>query len=151
MKTTLVGVAFLFVCAVAFAVGDITAAKSAENDISSALGRDAATGQPYLRVFVVNRGDVSLAPTAASPATTPLSRTVTLTEGSSVPITGTLASAVAAGRPCDLIVFQNGQSQLFLVEPSGTSLKNMPVAGTVSASGNPLGYSCSLILKYIAP
>jgi hypothetical protein len=151
MKTTLVGVAFLFVSAVAFAVGDITAAKSAENDISSALGRDAATGQPYLRVFVVNRGDVSLAPAAVSSATTSLSRAVTLTEGSSVSITGTLTSAAAAGRPCDLIVFQNGQSQLFLVEPSGTSLKNMSVTGTVSASGNPLGYSCSLILKYIAP
>ncbi len=150
MKTTLVGVAFLFVSAVAFVFGDITAAKSAENDISSALGRDAA-GLPYLRVLVVNRSDVSLAPTAASSATMPLSRTVTLPEGSSASITGTLTSAVADGRPCDLIVFQNGQSQLFLVEPSGTTLKNMPVTGTVSASGNPLGYSCSVILKYLAP
>jgi len=151
MKTTLVGVAFLFVCAVAFAFGDITAAKSAENDISSALGRDAATGLPYLRVFVVNRADVSLAPASVSSATASLSHTVTLTEGSSVPINGMLTSAVAAERPCDLIVFQNSQSQLVLVEPSGTTLKNMPVVGTVSASGNPLGYSCSVTLKYQAP
>jgi hypothetical protein len=27
----------------------------------------------------------------------------------------------------------------------------MPVAGTVFASGNPFGYSCSLVLKYTAP
>lgn len=151
MKTTLAGMALLFVSAVAFAFGDISAAKSAENDISSALGRDAATGLPYLRVLVVNRGDTSLAPTAASSAAAPLDRTVTLTQGSSVPITGRLTSAVAAGRPCDLIVFQNGQSQLVLVEPSGTTLKNLAVSGTVSASGNPLGYSCSVILKYVAP
>src|SRR5580658_8120494 len=82
MKGTLIGVAVLFVCAAAFAFGDITAAKSAENDISSALARDPVTGVPYLRVFVVNSGNSQVAPASASLATASLSQTVTLTEGS---------------------------------------------------------------------
>jgi hypothetical protein len=151
MKGTLIGAAVLFVCAAAFAFGDITAAKSAENDISSALGRDPATGVPFLRVFVVNSGNSQVAPAGASLATASLSQTVTLTEGSRFPMTGKLTSAVATGRPCDLIVSQGGQTQLILIAPSGTSLKNMPVAGTVFASGNPFGYSCSLVLKYTTP
>jgi hypothetical protein len=151
MKGTLIGAAVLFVCAAAFAFGDITAAKSAENDISSALGRDSTTGLPYLRVFIVNSGNSQAAPASASSASASLSQTVTLTEGSRFPITGRLTSAVATGKPCDLIVFQGGQSQLILVAPSGTSLKDMAVAGTVIASGNPFGYSCSVVLKYTTP
>jgi hypothetical protein len=151
VKGTLIGAAVLFLCAAAFAFGDITAAKSAENDISSALGRDSATGLPYLRVFVVNSGSLQVAPANSSLASASSSRTVTLTEGSRFPITGKLTSAVATGRPCDLIVSQSGQSQLILVAPSGTSLNNMQVAGTVFASGNPFGYSCSLTLKYTTP
>ncbi|MFZ0574027.1 MAG: hypothetical protein WAM02_04990 [Candidatus Cybelea sp.] len=151
MKGTLIGVAVLFVCAAAFAFGDIMAAKSAENDISSALGRDPATGLPYLRVFVVNSGNSQVAPASAALATASLGQTVTLTEGSRFPVTGRLTSASATGRPCELILLQHGQSQLILVSPLGTSLKNMPVDGTVVASGNPLGYSCSLVLKYTTP
>ena|ERR1700722_18341368 len=151
MKGTLIGAAVLCVCAAAFAFGDITAARSAESDINAALGRDPATGLPYLRVFVVNSGTLQPAPANASPAGASSSRTVTLTEGSRFPMTGTLTSAFATGRPCDLILLQHGQSQLILVAPSGTSLKDMPVDGTVAASGNPLGYSCSLVLKYTTP
>jgi len=150
MKGTLIVAAVLCVCAAAFAFGGITAAKSAENDINSALGRDSATGLPYLRVFVVNSGNAQV-PSSTSLATASLSQTVTLTEGSRFPITGRLTSAVATGRPCDLIVSQGGRSELILVASSGTSLKDMPVAGTVFASGNPFGYSCSLVLKYTAP
>jgi hypothetical protein len=39
MKNTFISFAFLFASAVAFALGDIAAAKSAANDISSALGQ----------------------------------------------------------------------------------------------------------------
>jgi hypothetical protein len=151
MKGTLIGAAVLCVCAAAFAFGAITVARSAENDINSALGRDSATGLPYLRVFVVNSGNSQVAPASPSLATASLSQTVTLTEGSRFPMSGRLTSAVATGRPCDLIVSQGGRSQLILIAPSGTSLNDMPVAGIVFASGNPFGYACSLVLKYTAP
>jgi hypothetical protein len=148
MKTTLIGFAFLIASAVAFAFGNITAARSAANDISAALGRDPATGQTYLRVYVVN----SSGPHASLVASTGESRTMTLVEGASVPVDGTLVSASATSdRPCDLIVFQNGQSQIVKVAPSGTALNAMRVSGTVSASGNPFGYSCSIVLKYTTP
>ncbi|MFY9664694.1 MAG: hypothetical protein WAL67_04050 [Candidatus Cybelea sp.] len=150
MKNHLIGLAFVFASAVAFAVGDITAAKSAADDIGSAIGRDPATGLPYLRVFVVNAGGqlrVAAAPAVAAQPT----HSVTLTEGSSVPVDGTLTSATATGRPCDLIIFENGQSQIILTSPTGTSLKDLHVTGTVSASGNPFGYSCSIVLKYRTP
>jgi hypothetical protein len=151
MKGTLIGAAVLFVCAAAFAFGDVTAAKSAENDINSALGRDSATGLPYLRVWIVNSGNLQIARASTPSGSSPSTQTITLTEGSRVPITGTLISAFAKGRPCDLIVYQNGQGQLTLVAPSGTSLKDTPVDGVVSASGNPLGYSCAVVLKYTTP
>jgi hypothetical protein len=149
MKNHLIGLAFVLASAVAFAVGDITAAKSAADDIGSAIGRDPATGLPYLRVFVVNSGGQLRV--AAAPAAATSTRTVTLTEGSTVAVDGTLTSAVATGRPCDLIIFENGQSQIILASPTGTPLNDRHVAGTVSASGNPFGYSCSIVLKYRTP
>jgi len=151
MRNTVIGFAFLLASATAFAVGDITAAKSAENDISAALGRDSATGQPYLRVYVVNSAGLQGGLATASGASASSSHTVTLNEGDSFAIKGTLTSATATGRPCDLIVFDSGQSQLLLIDPSGTPLNDRRVSGTVSASGNPLGYSCSLVLKYATP
>ena len=151
MKNTLIAIAFLCASSLAFAAGCIAVAKSAENDISSALGLDAATGRSYLRVYVVNSGSLQAAPTSAGPSAATVSRSVRLAEDNTVPITGKLTSATATDRPCDLIVFQNGQSQLILVGTAGTSLGNMPVAGTVSASGNPLGYNCSLVLQYTTP
>jgi len=127
MKVTLLSFAFLLTSAVAFAIGNVTAARSADN-CPPAPGRSAA---------LASRGT---------------SHTVTLAEGASLPVEGTLLTATAmADQPCDLIVFQNGQSQLLQVEPTGTSLKDMHVSGTVSASGNPFGYNCSLVLKYTTP
>lgn len=73
-----------------------------------------------------------------------------LTEGASFPVNGTLTSATAVEHPCDLIVFENGQSRIILTSPSGTPL-GVAVNGTVSASGNPLGYTCSIELKYTVP
>ncbi len=149
MKTALISVAFLFASAVAFAIGDITAARSAASDISAALGQDSATGQTYLRVYVVNAAGAL--PHAAL-VSAGESHTVTIKESAQLPIEGTLTSATAiGGRPCDLIVFQNGQSQLLTIAPSSTPLKNLRVAGTVSASGNPFGYDCSIVLKYTVP
>jgi hypothetical protein len=122
MKRTLVGCAFLFASAVAFALGNITAARSAA-DCPPGSGQRVASASG--------------------------THTVTLDEGASLPVEGTLVSASATSdRPCELIVFKNGQSQLFQIAPSGTSLNDLHVAGTVSASGNPFGYSCSIVLKY---
>jgi predicted heme/steroid binding protein len=149
MKNAFSGFVLLLASALAFSAGNISAALSAGNDLSSALGRDAATGLPYLRVYVVNGGTASsgaqlaLAPAAA--------HTVTLLEGSSMPIAGTLTAATAIDRPCDLIIFENGQSQIIRTSTSGTPLRSIRVAGTVSASGNPLGYTCSIVLKYTTP
>ena len=151
MKNTFISFAFLFASAVAFALGDITAAKSAANDISSALGQDSATGLPYLRVLVVNRSGAPIQSVTTSAAAAPSSHTVTLADGGAFPIDGMLTFASAVGRQCDLIVFQNGQSQVLPIDPSGRSLNNMRVAGTVSTSGNPFGYSCSVVLRYTAP
>jgi len=149
MKTTVISFAFLLATAVAFALGNITAARGAGNDIGAALGEDASTGQTYLRVYVVNS---SASAHAASVADAGASHTITLNEGASVPLDGVLTSASSTeDRPCDLIVFQNGQSQLLQVAPGGTPLKNVRVSGTVSASGNPFGYSCSIELKYTTP
>lgn len=147
MKNAFIGCAFLLVGACAFALGNVTAARSAATDVSSALGQDAKTGLPYLRVFVVN----PTAETAASGATAPSIHTMTLADGSSVPLTGTLKLASAVGRPCDLIVFEKGQSQIIQTSPSGTKLNDLHVDGTISATGNPLGYNCSVVLEYSTP
>jgi hypothetical protein len=150
MKSMLIGFAFVFATAVAFAIGNVTAARSAADDVGSALGQDPKTGLPYLRVFVVNaaaRTQLGSAQTISQPST----HTMTLAEGSSVPITGTLKSASAVGRSCDLIVFEKGQSRIILASPSGTKLNDTHVDGTVSATGNPLGYNCSVVLEYTTP
>jgi hypothetical protein len=149
MKNMFIGFGFVLASAAAFALGNVTAARSAADDISSALGQDPKTGLPYLRVLVVNS-------TAQTPAGSeqsnpgPSSYTMTLTEGSSVPITGTLRSASAVGRPCDLIVFENGKSRIILAGTARTKL-DMQVNGKVSATGNPLGYTCSIVLEYTTP
>jgi len=150
MKNTLLIVALLLAGGAAFAAGDMTAARGAGADIGSAIGTDPKTGLAYLRVFVVNRADGGPAKSMAAPGTS-LNQTVTLTEGSTFAIGGTLKSASAVGRPCDLIVFENGESKIVPISPAGTALNDMPVNGTVSASGNPLGYSCSIELRYAAP
>ena len=150
MKNMLVCCAFVLASAVAFAVGNVSAARSAANDISSALGQDPKTGLPYLRVFVVNSMPLTSFANAQI-ASASSSHTMTLTDGSSVPVTGTLRRATAVGRPCDLIVFEKGQSRITLVNPSGTKLDDVPVDGTVSATGNPLGYTCSIVLEYATP
>jgi hypothetical protein len=125
MKSTLIGIAFLAAGGVAFALGNVTAARSADANCGTANSPSASFAKE--------------------------SRTVALAEGASQPLQGTLISASANGdRPCDLIVFQNGQSQLLQVSPSGTPLK-LAVSGTVSASGNPLGYTCSIVLRYTVP
>jgi hypothetical protein len=149
MKNMFIGFAFVFASAAAFAIGNVTAARSAADDISSALGQDPKTGLPYLRVLVVN----STAQTPVGSEQTnsgPSSYTMTLAEGSSVPITGTLRSAAAVGRPCDLIVFENGKSRIILAGTTRTKL-DLHVDGKVSATGNPLGYSCSIVLEYTTP
>ena len=151
MKGTLIGVAVLFVCAAAFAFGDIMAAKSAENDISSALGGTLRTDYHISACSSLIPGNSQVAPASAALATASLGQTVTLTEGSRFPVTGRLTSASATGLLTRTVLLQHGQSQLILVSPLGTSLKNMPVDGTVVASGNPLGYSCSLVLKNTTP
>jgi len=126
MKITLVSFALLITSAAAFAFGDITAARSAS--------------------------DCPSPPPAASVASAGASHTVSIAEGATTPVEGTLLSASAtADQPCDLIVFENGQSRLVQVAPSGTPLKNLHVSGTVSASGTPFGYSCSIVLKYTTP
>jgi hypothetical protein len=126
VKGTLVGFAFVLASAVAFALGNITAARSAV---------DCPPGS----------GGAAVASTSGN-------HTVTLDEGASLPVEGTLLSASAtSGRPCDLFVFENGQSKLFQIAPSGTTLNELHVAGTVSASGNPFGYNCSVVLKYTTP
>jgi hypothetical protein len=151
MKHMFIGFAFVLASAVAFAIGNVTAARSAANDIGSALGQDPKTGQTYLRVYVVNSTAQARVASVQTASQAPEAHTMTLTEGASVPITGTLSSASAVGQPCDLIVFQKGKSQIILTSPSGTKLNNEPVDGTVSATGNPLGYSCSVVLDYTTP
>ncbi len=127
MKITLVSFAFLVASAAAFALGDVTAARSA--------------------------GDCPPAPALAAAGAPASGRhTVTVAEGASLPLAGTLISAsTTSDRPCDLIVFENGQSQLLPIAPSGTALRNLRVSGTVSASGNPFGYDCSILLEYTTP
>jgi hypothetical protein len=151
MKNALRAFAFLLASAAAFAIGDVTAARSAANDISSALGQDPKTGLPYLRVFVVNAATARTGDAALSADGAPTAHTALLADGESFPINGTLTSAAAVDRPCDLIIFENGQSRIILTSPSGTALKDLAVNGTVSASGNPLGYTCSVELKYTTP
>jgi hypothetical protein len=124
MKNSLIAPVLVFTGAVAFAVGNVCAARSA-----STTNCEPAT-------------------TAAAPASP---QTVTLAEGGSFALSGTLTSATAVERPCELIVFENGHSRLILIDPAGTTLGNAHVSGTVSASGNPLGYSCSIVLKYTTP
>ena len=125
MKHAILASAFLFVGAVAFAIGNVTAARGA--------------AQPC--------------PGGATPSadSAPGPHTVMLADGGSFAVNGTLTSARAVERPCDLIVFENGQSRIILASPSGTPLNNLAVNGTVSASGNPLGYSCSVELEYTVP
>jgi len=148
MKNTLVALAFVLASALAFAIGNISAARSAGDDLTSALGRDGQTGLAYLRVYVVNSGSSS---SAVATIGAPVSHIVTLSEGSSTPLDGTLLSATAVDRPCDLILFENGQSRIILASTSGTQLKGVRIAGTVSATGNPLGYTCSIVLRFTTP
>jgi hypothetical protein len=150
MKNMLIACTFVLASAVAFAVGNVTAARSAANDVSAALGQDPKTGLPYLRVFVVNSATQGPLANGQTPSQ-PSRHSITLQEGSSVPITGTLKSASAVGRPCDLVVFEKGQSRIVLTSPSGTNLNDVHLDGTVSATGNPLGYTCSIVLEYTAP
>lgn len=151
MKNAFIGLAFLLAGATAFAVGEVSAARGAGEDLSGVVGHDSKTGLAYLRVLVVNSSETQVQGPNGSMAAERSRHKVTLAEGSSIPITGTLRSASAVEKPCDLIVFEKGQSQIILTSPSGTALKDMRVDGTVSASGNPLGYSCSIVLEYTIP
>lgn len=151
MKNAVLGLAFLFASAIAFAVGEVTAARGAGENLNEVIGHDAKTGLPYLRVFVVNLTGTQVQGPSGSTVAATSSHKVILAEGSSVPITGTLRSASAVEKPCDLIVFEKGQSRIISISPSGTALPDMRIDGTVSASGNPLGYSCSIVLEYTTP
>ena len=125
MKKTLLVPAFLLVSAVAFAIGNVTAARGAAHPCPG--------------------GATPLPAEAAG------THTVVLSDGESRPIDGTLTSATAVERPCDLIVFENGASRIIPTSPSGTALHDLALNGSVSASGNPLGYTCSIELKYTIP